>query len=652
MNGGIRFFRTIQVKLIIIYVLLILIAMQLIGVYFISTMKTSLTSTFTNNLNEQANLLSEIAGQTLSSQPEKPGNPGDQTREEYLGLLVSNLFSISEAEIQVMDASGKVLATSSQSHQSYIGKKNTSLAVSRALQGVRDNEEDIIDEDGVRKKIIAKPVVYSDKIVGAVYLVASMKDLYRTVDRINRIFMSGMLFALGLTGVLGILLAHTITNPIKALTRQAAGVAEGRFDQQVPVLGDDEIGRLSEVFNNMTMRLRDALSANEEEKEKLASILANMSDGVVAADERGYVIVSNRRALEMLRRDDCEGVKLSELFNMEDTLSALPKGNDQQAVLYHTQPEGEEDELMRVTLTPIHRREHGISGTIAVLQDITEQERLEQSRREFVANVSHELRTPLTTIKSYAEALDEGAMDERELGQRFVGVIRNETERMIRLVTDLLHLSRLDSNQAPLRRQQTNMPEMLEEVADRFSFQMRKKSIRASVRVEDDITTVWLDRDQIDQVLDNLVSNAIKYTLDGGRIEITARRMHARAAGSMPEQSDAYPSSERSSRPGRTEFATRASESGDQGRQEPSSIAISVKDTGIGIPKRDLGRIFDRFYRVDKARSRSMGGTGLGLSIAREIVKAHGGSIALDSELNEGTTVTVVLPLLTGGETS
>ncbi|MBM7567908.1 ATP-binding protein [Paenibacillus sacheonensis] len=647
MNGGIRFFRTIQVKLIIIYVLLILIAMQLIGVYFISTMKTSLTSNFTNNMNEQANLLTDIAAQTLSNQPEKPGNPGEQTREEYLGMLVSNLFSINEAEIQVMDVSGKVLATSSQSHQSYIGKKNTSLAVSRALQGIPDNEEEIIDEDGQRKKIIAKPVVYSDKIVGAVYLIASMKDLYRTVDRINRIFMSGMLFALGLTGVLGILLAHTITNPIKALTRQAAGVAEGRFDQQVPVLGDDEIGRLSEVFNNMTMRLRDALSANEEEKEKIASILSNMSDGVVAADERGIVIISNRRAREMLRRDDCEGMRLNELFRIDESpLASLPRGSDQPAVIYHLQSEGEEDELLRVTLTPIHRREHGISGTIAVLQDITEQERLEQSRREFVANVSHELRTPLTTIKSYAEALDEGAMDERELGQRFVGVIRNETERMIRLVTDLLHLSRLDSNQGLLRRQQTNVPEMLEEVADRFSFQMRKKAIRAAVHVEDGITTVWLDRDQIDQVLDNLVSNAIKYTLDGGRIEITARRVHARAAG--------------------TEFTTRGSgaddqgrlnaradnEAGDQGRQGPPSIAISVKDTGIGIPKRDLGRIFDRFYRVDKARSRSMGGTGLGLSIAREIVKAHGGTIALDSELNEGTTVTVVLPLITGGETA
>jgi len=607
MNGGIRFFRTIQVKLIIIYVLLILFAMQLIGVYFISTMKTSLTSTFSTNMNNQADVLARLAAETLNSKPDKPAADG-RTTEEYLSSLVRDLFSINEAEIQLLDASGRILATSLSSPQEYVGKKNTSLAVSRALQGIRDNEEDVIDEDNVRKKIIAKPVMYGSKTVGAVYLVASMKELYQTVNGVNRIFVSGMLIALGLTGLLCILLAHTITNPIKGLTRQAAAVAEGRFDQQVPVLGNDEIGRLSEVFNDMTSRLRDALSVNEEEKEKLSSILANMSDGVVAADEHGVVMITNRRAKEMLREEACEGCRLTDLFGMDETQMAnLMSGRDSTAVIQHLNQGGDVDEMMRVTLSPIHRRDKGISGTIAVLQDVTEQERLEQSRREFVANVSHELRTPLTTIKSYAEALDDGALSEPELGQRFVGVIRNETERMIRLVTDLLHLSRLDSNQARLRRLATSVPDMLEEVADRFSFQMRKKQIRAAIRVEDGIKSVWLDRDQIDQVLDNLVSNAIKYTLDGGRIEIAAHK------------------------------------------PDSTSIAISVKDTGIGIPRKDLSRIFDRFYRVDKARSRNMGGTGLGLSIAREIVKAHGGTVTLDSELNEGTTVTVILPMLQDG---
>ena len=179
--------------------------------------------------------------------------------------------------------------------------------------------------------------------------------------------------------------------------------------------------------------------------------------------------------------------------------------------------------VIRMTFTPVHRRELGITGTIAVLQDVTEQEELEASRREFVANVSHELRTPLTTIKSYAEALDDGALEDPQLAGRFVGVIQNETERMIRLVTDLLHLSRLDSKEALLRKQPIDVLEMLEEVTDRFSFQMHQKDIQSVLSVENDIPPVPLDRDQIDQVLDNVVSNALKYTLEGGTITINIR---------------------------------------------------------------------------------------------------------------------------------
>jgi two-component system sensor histidine kinase VicK len=612
---GKSFFRTIQVKLVIIYLLLILVAMQLIGVYFISTVKHSLIDSFTKNLKEQADILSKFAAPSLAAKPDTEGDSSESTTED-LSLVVRNLFSISGAEVQVLDSSGKMVATSVQGNQSNIGKKNKSLAVSRALQNITDNEQEIIDEDNTRKKMIAQPVTINDnKVVGVVYVVASMNELYETVNRVNQIFFSGTLIALGLTGVLGVLLAHTITSPIQGLTRQAEAVAQGKFDLKVPVLGDDEIGSLSTAFNDMTIRLKEALSVNEEENEKLTSILSNMSDGVVAADENGRVIVWNRRALELLDKRTCDGFMLSELFELsEQGLEELQQGRGQTLLIERNFDEHEPDDgsegVLRATFTPIHRRDKGITGTIAVLQDVTEQEKLEQSRRQFVANVSHELRTPLTTIKSYAEALNDGALEERELSERFVGVIRNETERMIRLVTDLLHLSRLDSNQAPLRRRQTNIHDMLDEVADRFSFQLRQKSIKAAVWVDEGLESAWLDRDQIDQVLDNLFSNAIKYTLDGGTIQLTAKR---------PADS--------------------------------ALLAISVKDTGIGIPKKDLNRIFDRFYRVDKARSRNMGGTGLGLSIAREIVKAHGGTIALDSELNEGTTVTFTLPLLSeGGE--
>lgn len=601
-------FRSIQIKLILMVLLLILIAVQLIGVYFISTMKNSLITSFTNNLNTQANLLTTyLSRPNLSSDnKDESAQPGTDAN---LSALVDNFSAISRAEIQVLDAGGKVLATSNPSQQSYIGRKNTSLLVSRALQGVRDNEEEIIDEDNTRNKVIAKPVISNGKTVGAIYIVASMKELYQTMEGINRIFVSATLIALGLTAILGVLLAGTITSPIKTLTRQATAVAEGRFNERVPVFGKDEIGQLSVAFNDMTDRLSDALSINEEEKEKLSSILANMSDGVLATDELGRVIITNRRAREMLGFAELkDGMTLSEALDIEkEPIAETLQGKESSLLLNRDLEEQEEELFFRVTLTPIRRRDKGVAGAIAVLQDVTEMEKLEQSRREFVANVSHELRTPLTTIKSYAEALDDGALDEPPLADRFVGVIRSETERMIRLVTDLLHLSRFDSHRNQLRRQKTDLTEMLEEVVDRFSFQLRQKAITVSVKVDNKQKTAWLDRDGIDQVLDNLVSNAIKYTLDGGSIDISAKPNEAR------------------------------------------QLAIAIKDTGIGIPKKDLNRIFERFYRVDKARSRNMGGTGLGLSIAREIVRAHGGSITLESEANVGTVVTVLLPIMSEG---
>lgn len=599
--------RTIQAKLVVMVLLLILIALQLIGVYFISTMKSSLINNFTSNLNSSAQLLSSLVGSTLAEQ-DKSGSE-EAGASTYLTQLVSNLVNISGAETQVLDASGTVLATSLEEHKSYVGRKNTSLLVSRALQGISDNTEEIIDTtDNERKKVIVKPAMDGGRIYGAVYIVASMKDLYDTMERVNRIFVTGMLLALGLTALLGILIAGTITQPIKALTRQVAAVAEGRFEERVPVLGNDEIGHLSTAFNEMTDRLSEALSVNEEEKEKLSSILANMSDGVLATDEIGRVIVANRRVGAMLGMAEIEGKTVSECLDIDKTpIAETLRGTESTLLIQRPPDQGDEHLVFRVTLTPIRRRDKGVVGAIAVLHDVTESEKLEQSRREFVANVSHELRTPLTTIKSYAEALDDGALNEPPLAERFVGVIRSETERMIRLVTDLLHLSRFDSRQSQLRRQMTDVSEMIEDVVDRFSLQLRQKAITAKVKVASGLQQAWLDRDGIDQVLDNLVSNAIKYTLDGGSIDLSARW------------------------------------------NDDGQLSITVKDTGIGIPKKDLDRIFERFYRVDKARSRSMGGTGLGLSIAREIVRAHGGHIALDSEPGNGTTVTITLPAMQEG---
>lgn len=603
---GVRFFRTIQVKLIIIYLLLILFAMQLIGIYFVKTMEASFTGNFSDSLNREAALLAFYVEKHLANGPESLPADGKRANTE-LNEFVNDWFKVINADIQILDANGVVLATSQSNPQLIVDRKNTQAIVGRALQNIKDegNEQTITDIDGKRKKVIARPVVSNGKVVGAVYISKSMEDMFSTISRVNRIFLTGTVIALAMTALLSVVLSGTITGPIKEMTKQVTSVAEGRFDRKVRIYSQDEIGQLSRAFNDMTVRLRDALAVNEEEKEKLSSILANMNDGVIAADDRNRVIVINRRAKQMLGAKEAGtlGRDLFDVLGLPPEAGGPSARKDQEAArLVNIRTSDDLELQVRVTFTPIHNREKGVAGTIVVLQDVTEQEKLEQSRREFVANVSHELRTPLTTIKSYLEALEDGALDDPQLAQRFVGVARNETERMIRLVSDLLHLSRFDSKQARLKKEWTDIAEMLEEVADRFSFQLRQRQIKIGISAEQAPGKVELDRDQIDQVLDNLVSNAIKYTAEGGRIAITARRV------------------------------------------EPKAIEISVEDNGIGIPKKDLDRIFERFYRVDKARSRNMGGTGLGLSIAREIVRAHGGTIAIESEYNQGTKVTFTLP--------
>ncbi|HZG84873.1 cell wall metabolism sensor histidine kinase WalK [Paenibacillus sp.] len=607
---GIRSLQTIQLRLIVIYVLLILIAMQLIGVYFIRTLEDSFYGNFNENLDNEAYLLADYVKDYLDAN--LSGTSGEEQRTyEDLTVFIRNLFATNDTEIQIIDANGIVVSASGQAQEGIVGQKNTQTEVNRALQGIRGNVRTMIDADGKRKRAVAMPVQSDGKVIGAVYLVASMEGLFDTMNRIKQFLFTGTAIALGLTAVLGIILANMITAPIKEITRKAAAIAVGNLNQRVNVLANDEIGQLGNAFNDMTQRLKQALSSIEEEKEKLASILSNMSDGVIATDEFGRTVVLNRSARAMLGigdEDAAVGRDVLELLGLrrEDVSEAAwTEGAVLNVVL--TPDAGNGPLTARATFSPIHRRDHGVSGTVVLLHDVTEQEKLDASRKEFVANVSHELRTPLTTIKSYLEALDEGALEDRALAERFIGVTRNETERMIRLVNDLLHLSRFDSRQTPLTLERVGMAELLEEVSDRFAFQARQRGMGLSVELEgEDVPPVHVDRDAIDQVLDNLVSNAIKYSPDEGRVVLSARHAPAEAG--------------------------------------PGWVEVTVRDWGIGIPKKDLHRIFERFYRVDKARSRNMGGTGLGLSIALEIVKAHGGTIRIESEPGQGTAVVFTLP--------
>jgi two-component system sensor histidine kinase VicK len=420
-------------------------------------------------------------------------------------------------------------------------------------------------------------------------------------QRFNDIIISSLILAAVFSLVVGYLLSRTITSPIKGITHKAESIAAGDFGQMLDVKSQDEIGKLAGSFNYMSKSLKDTLAEISSEKNKIETILNYMTDGVVAFNVKGEVIHVNPAAVNMTSVERIEGGTFNsyaEKFGLDFTIDELLNLDSYKTKETVINAGGKSIRVYFAVFADENKKPEGI---IAVLQDITEQEKLENMRREFVANVSHELRTPLTSIKSYAETLLDGALEDRETAGKFLGVINSEVDRMTRLVKDLLQLSSLDNKRMRLDIKRNSISTLIRKVCDKMEMEAQSKDQSLECTIEEGLPDMSFDYDRIEQVVLNILSNAIKYTLKGGKISVFLSR-----AGSEAE--------------------------------------IRVADTGIGIPGEDLPRIFERFYRVDKARSREMGGTGLGLSIAKEIVEVHNGRITIKSELDKGTEVAIYLP--------
>jgi len=426
-------------------------------------------------------------------------------------------------------------------------------------------------------------------------------DWKNIIDNFNNIIKNSLLIAIIVALIIGYLLSRTITSPIVRLMHKAQKLAEGNFDEALEVKSDDEIGKLTKTFNFMAKEMKSNLTEISSEKNKIETILNYMADGVIAFNVEGEVIHTNPASKSMLgvSRFTDNFNSFSKKYDLEITL---------EDILYIEFTGGREanikvnNKFIKVYFALFTDEEKKAEGIIAVLQDITEMQKLELMRREFVANVSHELRTPLTSIKSYTETLLEGALDDRETAERFLGVVNSEADRMTRLVKDLLQLSRLDNQQMQMKMSMFKFEELIKSTVEKIQIEAQNKQQLLECFTIGEIPEIIADRDRIEQVAVNIISNAIKYTPEGGTITVYIGRMF-------------------------------------------NDVYIKVVDNGIGIPPQDLPRIFERFYRVDKARSREMGGTGLGLSIAKEIVEVHGGSVAINSEKDLGTEVVVKLPI-------
>ncbi|MGM9986851.1 MAG: cell wall metabolism sensor histidine kinase WalK [Bacillaceae bacterium] len=596
---GFSFLRSIHTKFILIYVLLILVAMQIMGVYFFQQLERRLTDNFTESINERMNLLYYNLEQAFSKERKKE----DPSLEADIQTLMRDFISEDLNEVQVIDKSGRVIGTSNSENQDIIGKRTTQLLVKRALVvGTKQEKESIDEKSGDKMRIMVVPIKVNNETVGAIYLLASMEDIYDQMRDINRIFMTGTAIALGVTALLGILLARTITRPIVEMRKQAIEMAKGNFSRKVKVYGNDEIGQLSETFNNLSLKLLQARATTEGEKRKLSSVLTHMTDGVIATDRKGRIILLNHPASEMLNvsRETALDKPVLEVLGLEEQYSMENLFDEPEDVLLDFSTRNK-PYIIRASFSVVQKDTGKVNGLIVVLYDVTEQEKIEQERREFVANVSHELRTPLTTMRSYLEALSDGAWQDEKLAPQFLQVTQDETERMIRLVTDLLQLSKLDSTEYHLMKDWVNFTTFFNKIIDRFEMS-KQQNVTFQRSFSKKPHYVELDEDKITQVIYNIISNAMKYSPEGGKITY---RM----------------------------------------REKDDFLLVSISDEGVGIPKENIGKIFDRFYRVDKARTRKLGGTGLGLAIAKEMIQAHGGKIWAESQEGKGTTIYFTLPL-------
>jgi two-component system sensor histidine kinase VicK len=594
MKELIQYFKGLQWKLLVIFSLLIMISLQLIGTYFIDELENLFIGDLKETLNRQARFLESFVKPVLENHDTEE-NVQKELRDILHSLVV--ITTKQGVDIEILDHTGYVLGALQEEK---IGTKNI-----RVFSDLSRSPDHNIRRDPTTNQdylIYIKPLKNeSNQLLGYIYMEASLNPIYDKIKEIIYSFIKSTAIMLIATGLLIFLLTNTITTPIKEITRQATAMAEGDFNLRVTAKSEDEIGQLAKAFNHLAAHLQEALSQKEVEKEKLETVIANMSDGVLATDTQGNIIVKNKRAEKLLDQQITIGQSIFSLLSLKDKIS-FPLDKEEQTYLEFYPEDPEQHTIIKVTLIPIKHLSNKTVGSIVVLRDVTESEKLDRQRKDFVANVSHELRTPLTTIKSYLEALEDGAVHQPELATRFLRVTIQEAERMTRLIQDLLQLSRLDAKKSYFNKKKLVLKEMLEDVVDRFSVQCKQKQIQLDFVFDSKVPPVFADRDKLDQVLDNLISNAVKYTPNGGKITVSAYR-------------------------------------------NPDGWAeISVADNGIGIPKKDLGRIFERFYRVDKARSRSLGGTGLGLAIAQEIVHAHDGKIWIESEYQKGTTVYFTLP--------
>ncbi len=586
-------FRSLHMKLMLIMTLLIISLMTVVGAFLVNSVAGFYLDQFYSQMQSVFQNDPEFYHDLVTPETEEESGAAQidqmlRARTGDLGVdgLTRNFY--------VLDGTtGAYLAGTNET-------EGASLELTHNLSAALTGQVGDASDPTAAYMDVAIPVTRGDRDY-VVYIKDSKQSVQSLTNQLVVLILEALAFGIAISVLLSFLLSKTLITPIERLTEGAEEVAAGDFSHKIEVDSRDEIGVLTSTFNDMARQLQSTIQEVENERNKLDTLFLHMTDGVVAFSQRGEIIQSNPAAEEMLGRKLPIGGEVSYASLFGD-MASLKEVLEPGLLGFITGSREQGERSLEFLLAPFDRDHQ--AGVLVVIHDVTERNKTEEMRKEFVANVSHELRTPLTNIHSYAETLvDSAGALPPDMERSFLNVILSESERMAHIVQDLLTLSRFDSGKSELNLTTFSFAEAIETMVNANRLEAERHGHTLALELPEDLPQVRADRERITQVMMNVVSNAIKYTPDGGRIRIFAGTM-------------------------------------DGGR-----VWLEVSDNGIGIPKADRDRIFERFYRVDKARSRESGGTGLGLSIAKEIVEQHQGSISIVDKPGPGLTIRVELPV-------
>lgn len=524
----------------------------------------------------------------------------ERENDHELNQLVKEYAKELNVRITVIDNEGNVLADTDY-NSSEMENHGTRPEIVSAFEGKVGKEIRYSKSLGMEMLYIAIPI--TGEVQGVIRLSIPSKEISLSIEAIWYTLIFGLLILFVIILIISNRIAFMITQPIESITKIAKKITKGDYGERAQIKSHDEIGQLGLALNQMADSLKKQIDVIHENERKLSTVLNNMANGVILVDQKGIIMLANP-AIEWLLGDSVKDIigKNHQEAGRNSSLSELIERSLKNGESLHTEIEilNPRRRFLASSLAPIIDSYGKVNGVVAVLNDITKLKRLENMRTEFVANVSHELRTPVTAIKGFTETLLDGALEDEETSKAFLQIIYKESDRLHRLINDLLDLSKIELNQEVLNYSRVNVTKLMESVIETF----QPKTAKLGLAIEHKLNSISaeVDEDRIKQVIINLINNAVTYTTKGKiTIELTSYKEH--------------------------------------------SFRIIIKDTGIGIPKKDIPRIFERFYRVDKARSRDSGGTGLGLAIVKHIIESHQGFIQVESEIGKGSSFTITLPM-------